>query len=520
MQQDLENLPIDIHYNKLLDWLINRRHCQQQWQAVSLIIREKINKAIQDMPVVDEITKLLQGTYINYFHCQRIVELLKNTECGEKNIFGQYSSQKMKDWADIIKLYEKDGVFLAETAQMLMRNVNYEVPALKKQIAKCQQIQKECDRKEADYASKAAELRKKYESSCKQLGIKGEKIKSELSALVKDLPTVYDRVAETSKSLQTAIDYYQDFTSFVMDSKVDEADCLPMLKFIQNHGNVTTYEWRTGSKPVTIQEDWVVIDTKDEEDLAQNADDIDWGDTGQNGGTAEIDLCEDIDFDISGITLESGGISEGQNDIDLSVEQLGEEIDWGITGETVQVQETPETEEGVASGEDALSLLDNPRTRNLFIDDLLELEAFLTQRLLELKEESNVLSVSQFQTAPTSVQLDSNKVSTLATEVKDILAQLTTVQIQHLMLIRNSPRYVDRLKESLCQTLTLADKMVFYEKEMVVRRKESVEEERDLVPKSDVLIERTKEIQKQMEGEIAKKYKNRRVNIMGEINTI
>ena len=47
-----------------------------------------------------------------------------------------------------------------------------------------------------------------------------------------------------------------------------------MLKFIQNHGNVTTYEWRTGSKPVTIQEDWVVIDTKDEEDLPQNADDV------------------------------------------------------------------------------------------------------------------------------------------------------------------------------------------------------------------------------------------------------
>jgi len=30
----------------------------------------------------------------------------------------------------------------AESAQMLMRNVNYEIPALKKQIARCQQIQK------------------------------------------------------------------------------------------------------------------------------------------------------------------------------------------------------------------------------------------------------------------------------------------------------------------------------------------------------------------------------------------
>ena len=28
--------------------------------------------------------------------------------------------------------------------------------------------------------------------------------------------------------------------------------------------------------------------------------------------------------------------------------------------------------EGVASGEDAMTLLDNPRTRNLFLDDLFE----------------------------------------------------------------------------------------------------------------------------------------------------
>ena len=34
---------------------------------------------------------------INYFHCQTIIELLKDTESGkQKNIFGQYSSQKMK----------------------------------------------------------------------------------------------------------------------------------------------------------------------------------------------------------------------------------------------------------------------------------------------------------------------------------------------------------------------------------------------------------------------------------------
>ena len=39
---------------------------------------------------------------------------------------------------------------------------------------------------------------------------------------------------------------------------------------------------------------------------------IDWGHLGQNGESREVDLGGEIDFDISGITLESGGTSEGQ----------------------------------------------------------------------------------------------------------------------------------------------------------------------------------------------------------------
>ena len=39
---------------------------------------------------------------------------------------------------------------------------------------------------------------------------------------------------------------------------------------------------------------------------------IDWGELGQNGESREVDLGGEIDFDISEITLESGGTSEGQ----------------------------------------------------------------------------------------------------------------------------------------------------------------------------------------------------------------
>ena len=56
-------------------------------------------------------------------------------------MFGRYGSQRMKDWQEIVRLYEKDNVYLAEAAQIMMRNVAYEIPGLKKGLARCEQIQ-------------------------------------------------------------------------------------------------------------------------------------------------------------------------------------------------------------------------------------------------------------------------------------------------------------------------------------------------------------------------------------------
>lgn len=47
----------------------------------------------------------------------------------------------MKDWQDIAKNYEKENLYLAEASQIFVRNINYEIPGLKKQIAKEEQLQ-------------------------------------------------------------------------------------------------------------------------------------------------------------------------------------------------------------------------------------------------------------------------------------------------------------------------------------------------------------------------------------------
>lgn len=517
----LENLPIDIHYNKLLDWLINRRHCSQEWPARAVVIREKINEALTDMPQNPQILELLEGTYINYFHCKKIIELLKkDAESGKKNVFGQYSSQRMKDWSEVIKLYEKDGVYLGETAQMLARNVNYEVPALKKQIAKCQQIKKECERKQTDYTAKAEELRKKYDATCKQMGIEGKKIKTELAALVQDLPSQFHQISEAASKLSKSVQYYDEFVDFITKRSEEKRDSMPMLKYILENGNTTTYQWRTGQKPEVIEEAKVFIDTSEENEVGQVTDDIDWGDPGAMTESA-IDFGDEIDFNMVDITVETGGTEEGDQNPDSGVP--GHDSDSnGIDWTDVVIVDKPDAE-GVAKGEDAMSLLDNPMTRTLFIDDLMELEAFLTQRLFELDSDSaggDVLSSSQMQDAPSSLQLQSPVVTKMVSQVREVIAAFSTVKMHHLLSIRNSPRYVDRLKETLKQMLSLADKMVFLEKQMVVKYKDADSEQRETQPKLELVIKRTKEMQKQMESEISNRYKDRVVNIMGEINTM
>lgn len=60
---------------------------------------------------------------------------------------------------------------IVELSSLLVRNVNYEIPSLKKQISKCQQLQQDYSRKEEECQLAAAEMRERFYSSCKQYGI-------------------------------------------------------------------------------------------------------------------------------------------------------------------------------------------------------------------------------------------------------------------------------------------------------------------------------------------------------------
>lgn len=495
-------MPIDIQTSKLLDWLVDRRHCNLRWQSLVLTIREKINTAIQDMPESQEIAQLLSGSYIHYFHCLRIVDLLKGTEASTKNIFGRYSSQRMKDWQEIISLYEKDNTYLVELSSLLVRNVNYEIPSLKKQIAKCQQLQQDYSRKEEEGQAGAAEMREQFYHSCKHYGITGDNVRRELLALVKDLPSQLAEIGAGAQSLGEAIDLYQACVEFVCDSPTEQV--LPMLRYVQKKGNSTVYEWRTGTEPSVVERPQL----EDPPEQVQE-DEIDWGDFGVEAVSDSGNI----------ISAETPGIDWGISLESESKDAGADKIDWGddaVASEITVLETGTEAPEGVARGSDALTLLEYPETRNQFIDELMELEIFLSQRAVEMSEEADILSVSQFQLAPAILQGQTKeKMLSLVSTLQHLIGQLTSLRMQHLFMILASPRYVDRVTELLQQKLKQSQLLALKKDLMVEKQQEALQEQAALEPKLDLLLEKTRELQKLIEADISKRYNGRPVNLMG-----
>ncbi|XP_044763607.1 CDK5 regulatory subunit-associated protein 3 [Coccinella septempunctata] len=501
---DEQNIPIDIHVNKLLDWLVSRRHINKEWQKGVLEIREKINNAIQDMPAHDGIVKLLSGQHINYFHCLKIVEILKETEADSKNIFGLYGSQRMKDWQDIISCYQKDNKYLAEVSQILLRNVSYEIPNLKKQINKLGQVQLDCQKKIKEYTKTEVTCLKEFETLCKQLGIPGKNIKNELLELIKDLPEIYEKSAEKLKAVAPAIDLYEAFTEYLAGEK---REVLKTLKYLVKHGNTTTYEYVKGRKPIKIDTPEAKSPSEGTDNTSSN--EIDFGD--------DIDfgvVNESIDFEISLIDENADGSAKTDDEFEI--------IDHSdASSKSADIEIEVVDDNGIATGTDALTLLDNPSTRENIINNLLELQAFLKLRTFEINQESDLLWIPQMQNTPSIIQLQNlETISALMDVVSETFNEITDKRTLHLHNLKHSTNYVDILTSQLNQKLSQVNRMKTSKADMETKVSNCQKEAKELEKQTLRVITQTKEIQKQIEQDVSAKYKGRVVNLVGAISVL
>ena len=387
------------------------------------------------MPEHEGIKKLLTGSNINYFHCLKIIDILKETEKDSKNFFGSYGSQRMKDWQQIVKMYEGDNIYLAEAASVISQNVCYEGPGLKKAIAKCDTSEQDCDKKEDSIKRRVTELEAEFAKECKELGISGQgSIRKEVIDLAKGLPETYDSIAEDAKSLMEACETYEMFVKKALGQDCKE-EIIGNLKFLIENGNVTTYEWKYKEKPISIEENVLVFEDE-EDDKEDNGDEIDFGDDAIDFGD---DAGGEIDFGDDG----SGEIDFGDAEIDFGTENTGE-IDFGDVDISSIVVEEGGMAGGVAKDEEALCILDNRRTRALILDELEELNGFLTQRLAEKSS-----SGAKYNLVSSEDDMDPQTLEKMIANVETVIDKLTATKMQQLQLIRGSPEVVNRLVDKL-----------------------------------------------------------------------
>lgn len=491
--------PIDIHCSKLVDWLVQRRHCQKDWGENLGQIRRKIRAALRDMPENEDIKRLLIGSKLDYFKSKRIVEILQTTEADTKNFFGYYSSQRMKDWQDIVKSYERDCIYLAEIATDLIRETNYEVPGIRKVINKLKQEKDEKEKERANLLRRAQQFSSEHQKIAQSYGITGVNVEQELYDKSKCLVDVMGEIVGLSKTLEAPMNYYRDYSSNT--TSLECAKFLAMLEYVITKGNTTVYEWKHGVAPERI-------------DLPSQM-------PGNSvcSGTSEIELIDDeIDFgeDPPSSESSSGFVHVKNADDNAGNIAIVEDTFIQVMEESGTILDMNVSQDKVAQNDDAYLVLEQRKTRSQFVNNLYELEAFFQQLKSDL-DQPDSRSTSAF-------AIDSNsrtrcyelaELSEISFLIRQILNIFNREDNKILFQMKDSPSFVDSVKDKIIKKAKQASDCAIKAEFLAI----DIEDLKRQISETEIQLKKsirsTKELQDQVEQSLRELYTGRPINIMG-----
>ncbi|KAF8657497.1 hypothetical protein HU200_060059 [Digitaria exilis] len=539
---EIRNLPIDIAFARLQEWLVDRKRVPQDWRKRLAGIRARIAAAFPSLP--RDLHPSLLGVEpeeIGYLEAKKIYSILLDSNTESRNIFGRLTGSA-GEWESIVKAYEKDHVFLGEAAQIMVQNVNYDIPYQRKQMQKTQQQLAELDRREADIKRLAALSATRYVEACQELGLQGVNVQEELIESAKTLPSTFSKILEVLNSdpVSKAIEHY---TAFVRDChSEDKGNCdsvLHNLKKLQEcppslhvsvYNEVENYTGEALKSHGSIEHIDSNIPAEDIDwDISVDANEIDWDigaveqpveESGDGFGSYEI-----IDANIELVGSENYNVSvldnAPLNKESLATSQSG--ICWDITADNSEesVHDSATTQNAPVLAEVRSRLLEK-EYRNDILDDLLEVKSFLTQRLGEMRNgdtsslQHQVQAVSPFdlqQYAPDSLD-------NMLVEVSSAISLLTNQKTLDLIMILNSKRFLDRLVSTLEEKKHHEVKLREGLGDLSVKRMELQNALSSSWPKQEAAITKTRELKKLCEAALSSVFDGRPVHIIGEINTL
>ncbi|CAI5460186.1 unnamed protein product [Closterium sp. Yama58-4] len=522
-------LPIDIAYNKFADWLVDRKRVPANWRQRVAAIQQRITKLVTTLPRHhDPWLQSLSVDDVGYVEAKRVRDILAAARPSERTIFGGLAGPA-GEWDAVVRTYERDSVFLGEAAQILVHNTNYDIPYWQKHRARAQQQLEESNRKELDCRRLAAAAAKGFQQACSDLGIKGQDVRQELKGLVSKLPGIFQEVVTilSGEPVEQAVEYYAAAVAFA-------------------HGGEDT-----GSSPLLLPTLLELRANPERQDQAEPPAEDEWGgdlsggaDGGGASGVGDGDAVGRIVWDLDVSTGgNGGGGGEGGGEGATGGEEGGGGIDWDIdTGAAGTNEEAPPGSAGDGdsaggggggggrSGREGESerhkvqrwLLADSAYRSKLLDDLFELHIFLVTRIAEMnRHQGSVLQAQLMATAPPIIQNHgTTSLGALDSHICTAIGRLTSRRTRDLLLILSSPRFLDRLEQSLLQKKTNEARLLDSVGELERRRREIRAALADAWPKLEAVVQRTRAYKAAAEAALSAMYSNRPVHIIGEINNV
>lgn len=558
---DIRNLPIDITFSRLGEWLIDRKRIPADWRKKLAAIRARISKDFSSLPKdIDPYFQTLDPEGIDYLESKRIYETLLKSTPESRNIFGRLSGAAGA-WEAIVRSFEKDHIYLGEAAQIMVQNVNYEIPYQKKQVQKIQQQLLELERKEADIKRNAALSAAKYVEACQELGLQGNNVRLELLETAKSLPSTFNKILEVinSDSMSQAMEYY---SNFVRDAHTEKDKSLlivlPNLRDIREHppslhvsvGSEIDNSVNTQSsynEPDLLRANVDVAADNIDWDISVDSSQIDWDigtveetdDNGNGLGPYEIiNASEVLQDPSSNEVVGSDRTSLDKVELGLHPEISVSEISWDVSVDTPQVDViddvslsnvgldkqtfVPDTSSQMPEMNEERSKLLETEYRNKILDDLHEVKAFLNQRLAEVKNGETLSLQHQVQAVAPFVlqQYTPDAMETMLSDISVVISLLTNRKTRDLILILNSKRFLDRLVTTLEEKKHHEVKLKEGLKSLATKRMELHNSLSSSWPKQEAALSKTRELKKLCESTLSSMFDGRPVNIIGEINTL
>lgn len=551
-------LPIDITYSKLADWLVDRKKIPADWRKKVASLRARITAAFASLPLsLDPWLQNCTAENTGYLEARRIRDLLAESNPESRTFFGRLSGTA-GEWDGIVRAYEKELLHLGEAAQIMVHYTDYEIPSQKKEIAKVQQQLTDMEKKEAEYKRNAAAAATRYRQACQELGIKGNDVKAELKALGTSLPAVFMEVVEAvcNDKVGESMELYQAMITYAHPGpKGEQRPNLPTLEDLRDHPPSLA---KAEEQLCTVEERERSVDDNNksiEIGVESGHDLIDWGldSSGGQDGTDNIEWG-DVGGESTGEVVDvSGGIDWGIDTViddptSADVNNLESEISWDI-GQDVGVDEGLENGGEInwnidldESGADGVGhIKDNllhevpgneqetgvgrfleTEYRNLLLNDLFELKAFVKLRVEELERQDSAALQNQVQAmAPVACfQHGSDALLDMASHITAAIDLLTAQKTRDLCLLVTSSRFLDRLYLSLVSKKEIETKLLASLGDLSQKRTELRNSLTLLWPKQEAALKRTREVKEHVQRYISTLYEGRPVNVIGTINTV